>query len=373
MENRIRKFFLLPVILLALSPIILTGGLVDGEMDKPVKNRDFAIEKPNTVKAIYLTANTIASANLPNIIQQLIDSGGNAVVMDIEISGGRLSFPPKNEYLKSINEGSRLLDNLTEIVNYLHHKGIYTIARQVVFNDPYTAARKPEWRIAYKGGGLFDANWLDPSKAGVQYYNLMIMKEVAEFGFDEIQFDYIRFPASNHGVLDYHYDEAKFNRWDVINEYLKKARIIADEYDIKMGVDVFGATIWGNVDWKDVGQSIPDIAKIVDVIYPMTYPSHVSPGYYGFNNPYGAPYPFVHDSIAEFMLAANGQAEIRPYIQGFPLRIPNFGEWFVAEQIQAALDAGATGYAIWSPGNNYNASWSSMPLEPALEAAVIQE
>lgn len=315
------------------------------------------ISPPKPLKGIYLTVGTMSGSYGKELIDTLIKKGGNAVVIDVEHGGGKLAFTPKNEWVKKINPGSTNLDTLPELIKRMHEKGIYAIARQVVFNDPYTSAIKPEWRIKYKRGSLFDARWLDPSLPEVQNYNLYIMQEVAEMGFDEIQFDYIRFPAASHQLLDYHYDEEKFTRVDVINDFLKKARRVADNYGVQLSVDVFGAIVWGEVDWKIVGQDAEQMALYADAIYPMTYPSHVSPGYFGFKNPYGAPYEFVRQSIQRFVEKAKGNAEIRTWVQGFPLRIPKFGTWFIKDQVKASFDAGATGYTIWSPGNQYQLSW----------------
>lgn len=328
------------------------------------------MKTPEIVKGIYMTVSTITNKHGQNIIDKLLESGGNSVVIDIEHGGGLLAFTPKNDYLKSINPGSTTLDNLPEIINELHKKGLYVIARQVVFNDPYVGSRKSEWRIKNKWGGLYDYRWLDPSKPGVQNYNLYIMQEVADLGFDEIQFDYIRFPAASHYSIDCHYDEEKFSRSDIINDFLSKARRLADDKNIELSVDVFGAIVWGGVDWKIVGQNTAEMAKYVNAIYPMTYPSHVSPGYYGFMNPRQAPYSFVHDSIQNFVEKADGNAEIRTWVQGFPLRISGFGSWFMNEQVRATYDAKGTGYIIWSPGNIYTLSWPSFSVEPTPEEAL---
>lgn len=191
-----------------------------------------------------------------------------------------------------------------------------------------------------------------------------MMDEIAQFGFDEIQFDYIRFPATNHYYLDYIYDEERFNNSDIINHFLARARVIADKNDVDLSVDTFGGVVWGDVDWRIVGQSIPEMAKIVDVIYPMTYPSHYSPGYNGIYNMYYAPYDIVHESIKKFVEQANGNAEIRPYIQGFALKASNFGERYIGDQIQAGYDAGATGFAIWNARNSYTYSWGNLGMKP---------
>ena len=339
---------------------------------KPEPKKIQKKEAPKPIKGIYATVNTMSSKRGMELVKTLVENGGNAVVIDVEHGSGLLAFQPKNEFLKTINPGSGTLNNLPEIIEDLHKMGLYVIARQVVFNDPYVGARKPEWRIKNKWGGLYDSRWLDPSKPGVQNYNIYTMIEVAELGFDEIQFDYIRFPATNHGYLDYHYDEEKFTRADVINDFLKKARRVADDYNIQLSIDVFGAIVWGNVDWQIVGQDAAEIAKYVDAIYPMTYPSHVSPGYYGHNNPWGAPYGFVHGSIQRFVEKAGSNAEIRTWIQGFPLRIPYFGTWFMKDQIQASYEAGATGFTIWSPGNYYTLSWPALALDPPEPQPVVE-
>ena len=321
----------------------------------------------DNVRGIYMTASTVASDRFQELVDTLVKNGGNAVVMDIEINGGQLAFIPENEFLKTINPGKDFNDYKTKI-KILHDKGIYAIARQVVFNDPYTSNRRPDWRIKYKwGNSTFDYRWLDPSKPGVQYYNLMIMEEAAKLGFDEVQFDYIRFPATNHNNLDYWYDESRCGTHDVINGFLERARIVADNYNIALSTDVFGGVVWGDVDWRIVGQSIPEMAKIVDAIYPMTYPSHYSPGFYGYYNMYSEPYDIVHDSIARFVEKSAGNAEIRPWIQGFPLKAYNFGEKYIADQINAGYDAGATGFTIWSPGNKYTNSWAELDLAPTVQ------
>lgn len=319
---------------------------------------------PKIIKGVYLTAGTISSQRGKDIVNLVKEKGGNAVVIDIEHGGGQFAFVPKNEFLKNINPGSNTFKDIKNQINELHKNGIYAIARQVVFNDPYTSTRKPEWRIKNIWGGTFDYRWLDPSKAGVQLFNLYTLMEVAEMGFDEVQFDYIRFPATNHNILDYNFDEEKFTRAEVITDFLKKARFVANSYGIKLSVDVFGAIVWGDIDWKTVGQDTVEIAKQVDAIYPMTYPSHVSPGYFGHNNPYGAPYSFIYDSIDHFVKKADGNAEIRTWVQGFPLKIPNFGSWFMEEQVKASFDAGAQGFIVWSPGNYYTYSWPAMGMEP---------
>ena len=339
----------------------------EGSLEDELKQVMFQEKKVEheSLRGIYITANMAASKHFQPLVDALIESGGNFIVMDIEISGGQLAFVPEDPWLTTKNPGSTILSDLKSIIQDLHRRDIYVVARQVVFNDPYAGQRFPEWRIKYKNwDGLFDYRWLDASNPEVQAYNLAITKEVAKLGFDEIQYDYIRFPDEYRNNLEFYYDETQMEAWEVINNFLAEAHKVTREYDIKLGMDVFGAAIWGNVDWQIVGQNIPEVAKNVDVIYPMTYPSHVSPGYYGFENPWGDPGSFVRESIKKFREAADGNAEIRTWIQGFPLHAPNFGDWYMQEQVKGTYEAGADDWVIWSPGNKYGYSWSSMRMLP---------
>ena len=322
---------------------------------------------PNPFKAIYLTVNTISSTYGNTLVDNLIKNKGNAVVIDVQHGDGLLAFRPKNSLLKRLNPGSDKIKNFPEIIKKLHEKNIYVVARQVVFNDYFLGSRNPNLRIKNKWGGYYKSEWLDPSKAMVQNYNIYLMMELADMGFDEIQFDYIRFPATTNSYLDYNYNEEKFTRADVINNFLKKASNVAEEYKINLSADVFGAIVWGNVDWKIVGQNTEEMAKYLDAIYPMTYPSHVNPGYYGHNNVWNNPYNFVHNSIKLFIEKANGKAEIRTWIQGFPLHSPGFSTNYIKTQIQASFDAGASGYSVWSPNNKYNVTWPALELNPKIE------
>ncbi len=325
--------------------------------------------KPDSVRAIYLTAYSTAIDKTRNeYVDTLLESGGNAVVIDVESGGGKLAFLPKNPALSINNPGSAVYTDLKATVQSLKDRGLYVIARQVIFNDPYVGARKLDWRIRYKGGGLFDGRWIDPSHPEVQNYNLMLMEEVADAGVDEIQLDYIRFPDAYHGNLNYHYDENEHTRTQVLSEFLRKARKVSEEKGVFLSADVFGVTVWGNVDWALLGQHIPTMSQHLDAIYPMTYPSHFGDGFNGYYGLHNAPYKIIHDSIKKFVeQSSEYDVDIRTWVQGFPLKVNNFGSWYMQEQVQATYDAGGTGFAVWSPGNRYGYTWPAMGMEPRKE------
>jgi hypothetical protein len=355
-----------------LKNILASAVLVQAPADPEVNTAPKPFQAPESLRGIYMTAEVMMSEKMRNgLIDKLVSSGGNAVVINIQHDGGLLAFRPKNEALFAMNRGDDRLDDLPQIIESLHEKGIYVIARQVVFNSPYMASKRPEWRIKAKRGGYYAQPWLDPSLPEVQDYNLSIERELAELGFDEVQFDYIRFPAIAHRYYDYSYDETKSTRSDIILDFLKKARVVADESGIALGADVFGVIVWGDEDWQTVGQNPIEIAQVVDAIYPMTYPSHFGNDFNGHPNLYNAPYGIVYDSIRRFLADAGGRAQIRPWIQGFPLKVSRFGTWYMQEQVKAAYDAGANDFIIWSPGNRYTYSWPVLSTMPKGAAAQI--
>ncbi len=386
MENRFAKKWhslgvsvFLGIAVLVGTSYLLNGTLCPKGFVQSCKAAVVSVDPPKGVqpkplkslKGIYMTAETAGSTYGKGLVTKLINSGGNAVVIDIQHDGGLLAFTPKNKTLKKMNPGSGKLNDLQFWVRDMQSQGIYVIARQVVFNQPYMASKNPEWRIHGKHGGYYPEKWLDPSSIEVQNYNLYVLREVAEMGFDEVQFDYIRFPAANHKNYDYAYDETQFTPSDIIVDFLQKAKDVANEYGMALGADVFGVIVWGNVDWQIVGQDPARIAQIVDAIYPMTYPSHFANGFNGHPNTNNAPYSIVYDSIERFVAKSNGGAEIRPWIQGFPLKVRNFGSWFMQEQVQAAFDAGADDFMIWSPGNKYTYSWPVFATQPKDAAYLI--
>jgi hypothetical protein len=325
-------------------------------------------QPPVNAKGIYMTVNTFSGKRADGLIDALLKSGGNSIVVDVEHGGGVLAFRPANPTLALLNPGTDAIPNFKERIAALHQKGIYVIARDVAFKDDFMAKRKPEWRVKTKDGKLWQTTmgreFIDPSNPDVQDYNLMVIQELIDLGFDEIQLDYIRFPAAVSKWLDFHYDETLQTRSDIITDFLKRAKGLTQKAGIPLGIDVFGVTVWGDVDWKIVGQDIPALAQVVDVIYPMTYPSHFGNGFQGYYGHQNFPYKLIKDTVKKFVddthtgdPAAKKTAEIRPWIQGFPLNTYRFGTAYMNEQVIGSFVAGATGFMVWSPGNRYTYTW----------------
>jgi len=266
----------------------------------------------------------------------------------------------------------------------LHSEGIYAIARIAVFQDPVLAGARNDLAVYNKytssdNSGIFEylmsavslwldnkkLSWIDPASEEAWDYNISIAKDAISKGFDEINFDYIRFPSD--GKLS----SMGFPKWDgitqrhiVLKNFFKKIR--EEMPDATLSVDLFGlATI--NKDDLGIGQVIEDSYEYFDFICPMVYPSHYASGFIGFKNPASYPYEVVSYSMEnansrlnDFKISQNASFErtpfLRPWLQDFNMGAVYNSE-LVGAEIQASEDSlgeGYKGYLLWNPSNIYS-------------------
>lgn len=315
-------------------------------------------------RGIYLTAYSVKQSG-KEFADSLASYGGNMIVFDVK--AGKLGYKSDLSQVKELNDQSGGAYNLEEWIEYLHEKNIYTVGRLVAFKDANVAAQRRDWNLMKKGTKSYWSNnegaiWLDPTHPEVKEYLKAITLELAQKGIDEIQYDYVRFPATGTAkTFSFVGEERGLNREQAITEFVTEMKKAVEPYGTKISVDVFGVAGWSALDASIVGQNIPELAKVVDVIYPMIYPSHFGAGYNGHPDPANDPYYFVQESTKKFLkLAEGGKAEIRPWFQGFPLGVRNFGDWYLLDQKKAINDIGLDSFVVWSPGNKYAVTWSSL-------------
>ena len=321
-------------------------------------------------RGIYLTAYSAGSTHAEDILKKLQQSGGNLVVVDFKETDGHLYYQTQNEINKKVGGNNRLIfKDPQAFIKSAHEKGITVVARVVCFKDELMAVKKPEWAIHDFNGNLWRSpegqSWLDPSLPAVQDYVISVAEEVAKLGVDEIQFDYVRFPTQGKvGQANYSFDEKVVQKYEIIRDFLKKAGETLHPLGVKVGIDVYGVVAWnGGYDSVSTGQKIEELAPYVDAIYPMVYPSHFGPGFAGHKNPANEPYFFVQESLKQFQkLIAGTSVELRPWLQGFRLRVTNFGPAYVQKQVDATYDLGLFSFVVWNAGNNYDSAWGAMKI-----------
>lgn len=316
-------------------------------------------------KGIYLTASTAGSATGENLMKKLKDAGGNMIVFDLKEADGHLFYPTASEINKRAGgNDSILFADPKKFVEQGKALGFHMVARIVCFRDELMAKKKPEWAIHDFKGKLWTGPegqvWLDPSLPEVQDYVISVAKEAAAFGVDEVQFDYVRFPTQgNVANANYSFDEKMVQHYEVIRDFLQKARRELSPSGVKIGVDVFGIVVWNNqYDSNSTGQRIGELAPYIDVVYPMVYPSHFNEGFAGYKKPGDEPYYFVHESVKLFQnLVADYPVVVRPWLQAFPYKVSRYDGEYVGKEVAAAREDGVNSFSLWNAGNNYDVAW----------------
>ena len=314
--------------------------------------------QPPAVRGIYVTGPVAGSRHMEDLTALVEETELNAMVIDVKNDEGRLSFVPETGEAARLGAGTRYVQDLPGLVASLKEKQIYTIARIVAFKDPVLAQARPELALCTadgqpvsEGGGIA---WVDPASQEVWDYLLEIAQFAVQAGFDEVQFDYVRYPAVS-GLPEE-------DRQAMITGFLAYAREELHAAGVWLSADVFGTVIDSAVDARQLGQSYPDMAQAADFICPMVYPSHYAAGAYGLDVPDQKPYEMVRAALDRSSAALAGTenpAGVRAWLQGFTATWVRghirYGGEELRAQIQAVYDAGYTDWIIWNANNNYPA------------------
>ncbi len=334
------------------------------------------------VRGLYVTSWIAGMKRFREIADGVARSGLNALVIDIKDCTGRVGYDSAVPFVAEIKARERRIRDLDAVLQYCSERKIHTVARIAVFQDPVLAAAKPELAVKAAGGGLWKdrkgQTWVDPASRIVWKYNLDLAKEAASRGFNEVQFDYVRFPTDGRlKGLSYPVYRGDTPKRQVIKEFFKYLDLELKSLDILVSADVFGLTTVSEDD-LNIGQKIEDIAPYVDYLCPMVYPSHFPSGYLGFKNPAEQPYKVIYDSCMRGLDRIKGQrAKLRPWIQDFDLGA-SYDKRMILAQIQALRDAGAFGFCAWNARNVYTIDDYRKPLpeanpNPPLRAALTAE
>jgi hypothetical protein len=328
-----------------------------------INGRELSLKlKPFAPKALYLSFHGIGDHTLRESALHLIDATElNALVIDVKGDRGRI--PYRSAISLSAQIGAQdiiTIKDIQSLLKSLREKGVYTIARLVVFKDEPLASAKPDLAVKLPNGALWRDReglaWTDPFKREAWDYNLAIAEEVARYGFDEIQFDYTRFPDARGLVFSEPNTEE--NRVKTIAEFLQAARKRLTPYNVFISADLFGYVCW-NLDDTGIGQMLDSVAPHLDYLSPMLYPSGFHVGIPGCSDPVAHPYEIVYRSLARAK-ERSGLAPVRfrPWLQAFrdyAFDRRDYGAKEIMQQIRAAEDFGSNGWMMWNPRNEYSA------------------
>ncbi|OGS60513.1 MAG: hypothetical protein A3J79_14195 [Elusimicrobia bacterium RIFOXYB2_FULL_62_6] len=319
-----------------------------------------------TVRGIHVTCWGAGSKkDRAELIAKIKNSVVNAVVIAIKETDGKVYIPgiakaeKYGSYNAAIPAPEKMLADFREA-------GVYTIARVVAFKDKVVPLRNKDLAVRTPDGGLWrssnGATWVDPYDRDVWDYVLDVAERAAKLGFDEIQFDYIRYPSEGRTSLcRYSKPHNRQNAIANLKDFLQYARQRLKPYNVKISADVFGLTTTVKDD-MGIGQDITSMAKYVDYIYPMMYPSHYNSGEYNLKHPNNEPFKVIDRGLRDAIKRlGDDYAKLRPFLQDFNLGRKGdrqYGPQDVRAQIMAAKKNLLESWVLWNPGNKYN--WAAL-------------
>ena len=315
---------------------------------------------PFRPKALYLTVYGIGSTSLRNAALALADTTEvNALVIDVK--GDRGIVPYRSAVPLAASIGAQriiTIPDLPQLVTRLKQRGIYTIARVVLFKDDPLASSRPDLALRRASGAVYRDHeglaWVDPYSREVWAYDIAIAVEAARAGFDEVQFDYARLPDATGIVYSRPWTEA--NREAAIEGFLAEARKALAPHNVFLAIDIFGYVCWNMNDTR-IGQKLEHLAEMVDYLSPMLYPSGFQYGIPGYRQPVDHPDQIVRLSLEQARKRTCLPAvHFRPWLQAFrdyAFDGRAFTPQMIRKQIDAAETFGADGWMIWNPQNRY--------------------
>ncbi|MCS6937414.1 MAG: putative glycoside hydrolase [Candidatus Bipolaricaulota bacterium] len=296
------------------------------------------------IRGVYLPANVAAHPKrLQEITQKARRIGFNALVIDVKDNHGLVYYDTKVPLAAQIGARNPLL-KLEELLPSLRSQGFYLIARQVLFYDPKVARHLDALKTEREPG-----RWVSPAEERVQRYNLAIAEEVAALGFDEIQFDYVRWPDGGA------YRPIYAERYAAIERFLQRVHNRLYK-KITLSADVFGRALWPwNLKKIDpIGQHLETFQRYLHVLSPMIYPSHYETEALR-SDPYG--------TIKKALLSGQQRGlALRPFLQAFEMHIPatmTYDE-YIRAQVRAAHELGVESYLFWNPRGDYTGLWRAL-------------
>lgn len=374
----------------AAAAIAPSVSYVRGESATTTPERETArpvsahVATPDAVKAVYMSQCVVGTPTFRDSIVKLVDDTElNAIVIDIRDYTGRIAFPTENPVLKDMVSEDCGATDMKDFIARLHEKGIYVIGRITVFQNPYYTSVHPDQAVQKAGGGVWkDHKGLAFVDVGAKpYWDTVVelSKESYDIGFDEINYDYIRFPSDGDMKSAVYSWSQGVSKSEALERFFKYLHEQVSPIGVKMSADLFGY-VTVHEDDLGIGQLLERALPYFDYIDPMVYPSHYNSGFAGLKNVNSDPYKVVYTSMAEavrrtvatttsiesfayqrigtstpavYSKPSYPASKMRPWLQDFDYPV-DYTPAMVAAQIKANEDAGLNSYLFWDPANKYS-------------------
>ena len=316
---------------------------------------------PFSPRALYLSFYGIGDRGLRNAALNLIrETELNALVIDIKGDKGMIPYPSSIPLAQEVGAQKLIIiKDMKGMVQSLKENGIYTIARIVTFKDPLLSLKRPDWAVKNSAGEIWydreKLTWVDPFVKEAWDYYIQVAIEAAQCGFDEIQFDYVRFPDSMK--VRFSQPNTAENRVRAITGFLMEAKNRLAPYNVFLAADIFGYVHW-NYNDTDIGQKLENLSPHLDYLSPMLYPSGFQFGIPGYRNPVAHPHEIVYLTLKKAQERTQlPSVRFRPWLQAFrdyAFDRRHFTAKEINQQITAVEKFGSNGWMLWNPRNVYN-------------------
>jgi hypothetical protein len=316
----------------------------------------FRSQLPEEIRGVHITGPLMTLPGKFREYLALRKDGLNTVEVDVKDESGNVSFLAGAPKIAVEDGAARAYYDPAKVAREAHAAGMYLIGRVVSFEDPITAVAHPELAVHRSDGSIWTTSgglaWLNPYSRKAWRYDVDVAVRAAKAGFDEIQFDYVRFPSDGDVSIMRFPGPHRQRKDATVAAYLRYAASRLHPLGVRVSADVFGLAATHDL---GIAQYPVQVGKIVDAIYPMTYPSHYSSGEYNLPDPNAAPGTTVMHSLRDFRSQlAGGKALLVPWLQDFSLG-RTYSLVDVQAQIAAARAANAGGFMLWNAAGLYTA------------------
>ncbi len=354
------------------------------ETPKPVVPEVQHVPTPDAVKAVYMSQCAAGTPSFRTSLIELLDSTElNSIIIDIRDYTGYISFPTDNPVLKDYVSDACGARDMKDFIKSLHEKNIYVIGRITVFQNPAYTKAHPDQAVQHSGGGIWkDHKGLAFVDVGAtEYWDTVVelAKESYAIGFDEINFDYIRYPSDGNMKAAVYITHDNKTKPEMLEEFFQYLHKQLESTGMVTSADLFGMTTT-NTDDLNIGQVHERALPYFDYIAPMVYPSHYPTGFRGYKDVNANSYGIIHYSMSEavrrtvattttvaafthtrigtstpavYSKPSYPASKMRPWLQDFDYPVP-YTPAMVREQIKANEDAGLNSYMFWDPANRYD-------------------
>jgi len=317
--------------------------------------------QPFEARGVYVPLGLLTRPERLAVVLDLVEESEelNSIVVDVKGDRAYLAWDSAHPIARDTEGYIDQCIPLGDLLADCEERGIYVIARIVVFKDDLLAESHPEWAVMREDGGYYldleGLRWVDPFQQAVRDYNIALAIEIAEMGFDEVQLDYLRFPSDGSTKHNVYSRESSFEtRTEAMEAFCRQVSEAIAPTPAFLSADIFGLTVWVD-DARDmgIGQRLCDIAPHVDYVCPMLYPSTFGEGNLGFDYPVRYPYEIIYHSVVK--TRSRTDTLVRPWLQHYSLAV-DYGVQELLRQKLGAEDGEAHGWLFWNAGAKYDAS-----------------